>query len=104
MTAIPDGAQDALLTLITRVFPFPIPKGKKAPGLFAKAFAAAGTPQATTATMDAIDNLRNAFLDEVCQQTPYQAGVSAAADRYAPQLHRIIKSIDSSVSTFAKDG
>ena len=95
---VPDGAQDALLCLCTRIFPFPIPKGKKSPGLYAKAFAAMGTPPSTTATMEAIDNLRNQFLDEILQQKPNQASVASAADRYAPQVHRIIHSIDASVS------
>ena len=98
-SAVPDGAQEALLLLATRVFPFPIPKGKKSPGLYTKAFAAAGTPAATTATMEAIDKLRNEFLDEVIQQKPNQAAIAAAVDRYAPQLHRIIHSIDASVSS-----
>ena len=57
---IPDGAQDALLTLATLVFPFPLPKGKKGGAAYAKAFAATGTPAATTATMESIDKLRYA--------------------------------------------
>ena len=55
---IPDGAQDALLALATLVFPFPLPKGKKGGAAYAKAFAATGTPAATTATMESIDKLR----------------------------------------------
>jgi hypothetical protein len=94
---IPDGAQDALLILATLVYPFPLPKGKKGGAAFAKAFSATGTPAATTATMESIDKLREEFVDEVSKPKPSMTAVSSAADRYAPQLHRIIQSIDASV-------
>lgn len=123
---IPDGAQEALLTLMTLVYPCPLPKGRKlaASGCsFSKvrrtkrkemivgpirrpphahttdqAFAAPGTPAATTATMESIDKLRDEMIDEVSRAKINQPGVAVAVDRYAPQLHRIIQSIDASVS------
>ena len=63
-----------------------------------QAFAAPGTPAATTATMESIVKLRDELIYEVIKAKASQPGVAAAVDRYAPQLHRIIQSIDASVS------
>lgn len=93
---IPDGAQDALIIISSIIYAFPLPKSKKMGAFFAKAFAAEGTPAATTVTMQSIDKLRDEFIDEISKAKVNPNGVSAAADRYAPQLHRIIQSIDAS--------
>lgn len=134
---IPDGAQEALLTLMALVYPCPLPKGRKlaASGcsfskvssncpltdhrryralampaaspsnpsrsvktLSEQAFAAPGTPAATTATMESIDKLRDEMMEELGRAKANPPGIAAAVDRYAPQLHRIIQSIDASVS------
>lgn len=66
-----------------------------------QAFAAPGTPAATTATMESIDKLRDELIEEVSRAKVNQPGVATAVNRYAPQLHRIIQSIDASVSRLA---
>lgn len=63
-----------------------------------QAFAAPGTPAATTASLESIDKLRDEVMEELGKAKPNPPGISAAVDRYAPQLHRIIQSIDASVS------
>jgi hypothetical protein len=97
-TILPDGLQDSLLTLCTLVYPLPLPRGKKSGAAFAKAFSSVGTPEATTSIMEGIDKVRQEFVDDVSKLKVSPAAVSTAADRYAPQLHRIIQSIDASVS------
>jgi hypothetical protein len=94
-----DPTLESLLALSTIVYPMPIPKGKKGVA-YSKAFAAPGTPAATTAAMEKVEQLRNQFLDEILAHTPNHAAISAAADRYVPELHRIIASIDGSVKSF----
>lgn len=49
--------------------------------------------------MESIDKLRDELINEVSKAKMNQPGVAAAVDRYAPQLHRIIQSIDASVSS-----
>ena len=51
--------------------------------------------------MESIDKLRDELIEEVSRAKVNQPGVAAAVDRYAPQLHRIIQSIDASVSRLA---
>jgi hypothetical protein len=46
--------------------------------------------------MESIDKLRDEMIDELSKAKVSQPGVAAAVDRYAPQLHRIIQSIDAS--------
>ena len=44
---------------------------------------------------------RDEMIDELSKAKANQPGIAAAVDRYAPQLHRIIQSIDASVSWLA---
>jgi len=48
--------------------------------------------------MESIDKLRDEMIEELSKAKVNQPGVAAGVDRYAPQLHRIIQSIDASVS------
>lgn len=92
-----DPAKDSLLTLASLVFPFHLPKGKKSIA-YAKSFIVSDMPQETLRALELADQQRNQFLDEVLAPRENPAAIAAAAERYIPSLHRIITSIDASVS------
>jgi hypothetical protein len=95
--ATAEESQVSLVRLSTLVFRFPLPKGKKTVN-FKKAFATATTPQATVTAMEQADTYRSQFLDEALVNRINYPAVAAGAERYIPLLHRIIASIDASVS------
>lgn len=92
-----EGSNECFIRLATLIFPFPLPKAKKSV-IYSRAFANPNTPKETTLVMEQADHLRDQVLDELLQNRPNNPAVTNTTERYIPVLHRIIASIDSSVS------
>jgi hypothetical protein len=92
-----DPVKESILRIASLVYQFHLPKGKKNI-FYGKSFILTDMPQATVSALEQADTLRNRFMDEVLAPNENPPAISAAAEKYIPALHRIITSIDASVS------